>query len=479
MSCWAAGRRSSAENAGAGGAIKTVAARAGKRVALGELTNVFRGRGRSSGSATEAKLSSTKPVDVKNKGSFASLRNVKTGRGSIRKLTSDQFDWTVSHHDSVLQKENASFPSVPNVVPIGSSSPGLTDDSVSMEDAMSTCNSIESSDLEFLDDEDSSLAASLHCWADDKLHISDSKEVVAFKWRKHSPISMKSDNISDLDNNYEDPQHCATLDYEIYENLREAETRKMPSTHFVETTQTDMSTTMRAVLIDWLVEVTEEYRLVPDTLYLTVNYIDRYLSVKEINRNRLQLLGVACLLIAAKYEEICPPQVEELCYITDGSYTKEEVLQMEASVLNYLKFEMTVPTPKCFLRRFVRAAQVFDEGSTLHLEFLANYICELSLLEYSLLCYLPSLVAASSVFLARFILKPTTNPWNSSLSYYTQYTPSELRGCVRVLHRLFRFGPGRDLPAIREKYSQHKYKFVAKKYCPPSIPTGFFQDATS
>ena len=123
------------------------------------------------------KLSSTKPVDVKNKGSFASLRNVNTGRGSIRKHSSDQFDWTVSHHDSVLQKENASFPFVPNVVPTGSSSPGLMDDSVSMEDAMSTCNSIESSNPEFLDDEDSSLAASLHCWADDKLHISDSKEV--------------------------------------------------------------------------------------------------------------------------------------------------------------------------------------------------------------------------------------------------------------------------------------------------------------
>lgn len=133
----------------------------------------------------------------------------------------------------------------------------------------------------------------------------------------------------------------------------------------------------------------------------------------------------------------------------------------------------------------------FLQGSTLHLEFLVNYICELSLLEYSLLCYLPSLVAASSVFLARFILKPTKNPWvraanllylfvnlhwkteylhyltfasmfnpkqNSSLSYYTRYTPSELRGCVRILHRLFCFGPGRNLPAIREKYSQHKVR---------------------
>ncbi|CAN6326241.1 unnamed protein product [Urochloa humidicola] len=473
MSCWAAGRRSSA-SATAGG-VKPATARAGKRVALGDLTNVFRGRGRNSSTAAsskpEEKLSLTKSIDVKNKESFASLRNVKTEQGPIRKPTSDQFDWAVSHRDNVPQ-ESASFPSVPT-------SPGLLEDSVSMEDAMSICNSIESSNLEFPDDEDSSMAASLHCLADDKLHISDNKEIAAFNRMKYSPSPMKAENIPDLDNNYEDPQLCATLAYEIYENLREDETRKMPSTNFMDTIQTDISTTMRAMLIDWLVEVTEEYRLVPETLYLTVNYIDHYLSVKEISRNRLQLLGVACLLIAAKYEEICPLQVEELKYVTDNSYTKEEVLQMEGSVLNYLKFEMTVPTPKCFLRRFVHAAQVFDKGSTLHLELLANYICELSLLEYSLLCYLPSLVAASSVFLARFILKPAKNPWNSSLSYYTQYTPSELCGCVRVLHRLFCFGPGRDLPAIREKYSQHKYKFVAKKYCPPSIPFEFFQDETS
>nr|CAB3459777.1 unnamed protein product [Digitaria exilis] len=464
MSCWAAGRSSSASAMAGRGGAKPAAARGGKRVAFGDITNIFRGRGRSSSgsAAPDANLSSTKSVDVKNKGC---QRNVNTERGSIRKPASDQFDWEVSHHDTVLQKENASFPSVPIVVPMDASLPGLSEDSVSMEDAMSTSNSIESPDLEFLNDSNPSMAASLHCWAEDKLHISDNKEVAgllacgsgavlvrllfnilnlhslfiaaAFNWRKH---------ISDLDSNYEDPQLCATLAYEIYESLRESElcifllpswsnllqhslvflqARKMPSTNFMETTQTDISTTMRAMLIDWLVEVTEGYRLVPETLYLTVNYIDRYLSVKKIHRNRLQLLGVSCLLIAAKYEEICPLQVEELCYVTDGSYTKEEV---------HGSFEMAVPTSKCFLRRFVHAAQVFDKGSTLNLEFLVNYICELSLLEYSLLCYLPSLVAASSVFLARFILKPTKNPW---------------------------------------------YKFVAKNYCPPTIPTEFFQDATS
>ncbi|KAF8725499.1 hypothetical protein HU200_020026 [Digitaria exilis] len=251
MSCWAAGRSSSASAMAGNGGAKPAAARGGKRVAFGDITNIFRGRGRSSSgsAATEAKLSSTKSVDVKDKGC---QRNVNTERGSIRKPASDQFDWAVSHHDTVLQKENAFFPSVPIVVPMDASLPGLSEDSVSMEDAMSTSNSIESPDLEFLNDSDPSMAASLHCWAEDKLHISDNKEVAglfacgsgavlvrllfnilnlhslfiaaAFNWRKH---------ISDLDSNYEDPQLCATLAYEICENLRESEVIRFSLTLFL------------------------------------------------------------------------------------------------------------------------------------------------------------------------------------------------------------------------------------------------------
>uniref|UniRef100_A0A804REZ7 B-like cyclin n=1 Tax=Zea mays TaxID=4577 RepID=A0A804REZ7_MAIZE len=121
--------------------------------------------------------------------------------------------------------------------------------------------------------------------------------------------------------------------------------------------------------------------------------------------------------------------------------------------------------------------QACDEDPALHLEFLANYIAELSLLEYSLLSYSPSLIAASAIFLARFVLQPTKYPWNSTLAHYTQYKPSELSECVKTLHRLSSVGPGSNLPSIREKYSQHKYKFVAKKQCPPQIPAEFFRDA--
>ena len=83
---------------------------------------------------------------------------------------------------------------------------------------------------------------------------------------------------------------------------------------------------MRAILVDWLDEVAEEYHLVTETLYLTVNYIDRFLSSEVIiDPSKLQLVGVACLLIASKIEEIYPPEVSELVYITNSTYTGHEV----------------------------------------------------------------------------------------------------------------------------------------------------------
>uniref|UniRef100_A0A7N2MJS4 B-like cyclin n=1 Tax=Quercus lobata TaxID=97700 RepID=A0A7N2MJS4_QUELO len=165
------------------------------------------------------------------------------------------------------------------------------------------------------------------------------------------------------------------------------------------------------------------------------------------------------MMIASKYEEICAPQIEEFCNITDNTYFKEEVLQMESAVLNYLKFEMTAPTAKCFLRRFVRAAQGINE--VLFLGLSAQYVCfcifpAICKLEYSMLCYAPSLIAALAIFLANYFLFPSKRPWNSTLQHYTLYQPSDLCDCVKDLHRLCCDSHNSSLPAIREKYSQHK-----------------------
>ncbi|CAL0319424.1 unnamed protein product [Lupinus luteus] len=357
------------------------------------------------------------------------------------------------------------------------SSPTKSDEMSVSIDEMSSSHSFKSPEIEYLDNTDLSAVDSIGRKTFTNLNISDTTEPEGNTCSRDTLVELeKDDKIVNVDNNYKDPQLCATFACDIYKHLRASEVKKRPSTDFMEKIQKDLKPSMRAILIDWLVEVAEEYRLVPDTLYLTVNYIDRYLSANVMSRQRLQLLGVASMMIASKYEEICAPQVEEFCYITDNTYFKDEVLEMESAVLNFLKFEMTAPTIKCFLRRFVRAAQGVTEAPSLQLECLTNYIAELSLLEYNMLRYAPSLIAASAIFLAKFVLFPSMNPWNSTLQHYTLYNPLDLCDCVRDLHRLCCGSPNSDLLAIREKYNQHKYKYVAKKYCPPSIPTEYFQN---
>ncbi|MED6124572.1 Cyclin-A1-1, variant 3 [Stylosanthes scabra] len=225
--------------------------------------------------------------------------------------------------------------------------------SMSVDESMSSCDSFKSPVIEYLDNNDISPAVeSIERKTFSTLNISDTPEPPAGNICSRDILVglEKEDKVVNVDNNYMDPQLCATFACDIYKHLRASEAKKRPSTDFMESVQKDINPSMRAILIDWLVEVAEEYRLVPDTLYLTVNYIDRYLSGNPMNRQKLQLLGVASMMVASKYEEICAPQVEEFCYITDNTYFKEEVLQMESAVLNYLKFEMTAPTIKCFLR---------------------------------------------------------------------------------------------------------------------------------
>ncbi|KHN21404.1 Cyclin-A3-4 [Glycine soja] len=255
----------------------------------------------------------------------------------------------------------------------------------------------------------------------------------------------------------------------------EVDPSKRPLPDYVQKVQRDVNANMRGVLVDWLVEVAEEYKLVSDTLYFCVAYIDRFLSLNALSRQKLQLLGVASMLIASKYEEIKPPDVEDFCYITDNTYSKEEVVNMEADILKALKFELGGPTVKTFLRRFSRVAQEGVDTSDLQFEFLSCYLAELSLLDYNCIKFLPSLVAASVVFLARFMFSTKTHPWNLALHQLTRYKPADLKECVLNLHDLYLSRRGASLQAVREKYKQHKFKCVATTASPPKIPLSFFE----
>ncbi|XP_004136337.1 cyclin-A2-2 [Cucumis sativus] len=273
--------------------------------------------------------------------------------------------------------------------------------------------------------------------------------------------ALRDRGVIDIDSNSKCLQSCSTYAPDIYDRIRVTELDQRASTTYMEQLQQDITANMRGILVDWLVEVSEEYNLVSDTLYLTVNVIDRFLSQNYIEKKRLQLVGVASMLIASKYEEICAPRVEDFCFITDNTYTKGEVVEMESEVLNILHFRLSVPTTKTFLRRFIQSAHASYKVPCIELEFLANYLAELTLVEYSFLKFLPSLIAASAVFLARWTLDQSDHPWNPTLEHYTGYSVSQLKTVVLALHDLQLNTSASSLNAIRQKYKQPKFKCVA------------------
>lgn len=263
--------------------------------------------------------------------------------------------------------------------------------------------------------------------------------------------------------NVDDPQACGPYAAAIFQHLREAERLRRPNSAYLEAFQNDMNSKMRAILVDWLVEVAEEYKLCADTLYLTVNYLDRFLSRHIVQRSQLQLVGVACMWVAAKYEEIYPPNVTDFCYITDSTYSKEQMVGMEELVLKKLTYELTVPTAKTFLRRLL---QVCNPDELLH--FLSNYLTELSLLDHIMMQFLPSQIAAAAVYLANLMLRRPG--WDSDLAHYSTYTPSDVLPCARALALLHQaVATNAQLAAIREKYASPRFQSVSRVAIPGSL----------
>ncbi|EKX51001.1 hypothetical protein GUITHDRAFT_85274 [Guillardia theta CCMP2712] len=187
---------------------------------------------------------------------------------------------------------------------------------------------------------------------------------------------------------------CGEYAIEIFEHLINTERRLSPSFNYMEQVQHDINPTMRGILIDWLVEVAEEYKLSSENLFLSTNYVDRFLSVMPVLRSKLQLVGVTCMLIASKYEEINAPQVEDFVYITDSTYSAQEVLQMEVVILHALKFNLTAVTPHNFLTRL--CSLLNHDQQTKHL---CEYLTEITIQEFQYLKYRPSVIAASAVCL--------------------------------------------------------------------------------
>lgn len=255
--------------------------------------------------------------------------------------------------------------------------------------------------------------------------------------------------------------NCEEYAREIIVHLKQLEQVNRPKSSYLKQQQ-DITSTMRSILVDWLVEVSEEYKLHTETLYLAVNYTDRFLSKMSVLRGKLQLLGTAAMYIAAKYEEIFPPDVAEFVYITDDTYTKQQVLRMEHLILKVLNFHMNAPTANCFLLHFLRYCK--SDAKTEHL---SRYLAELTLVEAEpFLEYVPSEVASSALYLSMYTLG---KKWTSETSALTGYTPAQLEKCIRDMHKCWQNAPAHPQQAIQEKYKQERYSYVSTIEAPMHV----------
>lgn len=151
----------------------------------------------------------------------------------------------------------------------------------------------------------------------------------------------------------------------------------------------------RAFLVDWLVELHYKFKMWPETLYVAIGIIDRYLSLNaDMQKAELQCLGITAFHIAGKYEEIYPPDLKTLLRVVNHVVEPREVLEMEFKILSALQFEVTFPSIYRFIERFSRLAQ-FSQTQVL----LATYLADTALLDCSLVRERPSKVAATCIYI--------------------------------------------------------------------------------
>lgn len=242
--------------------------------------------------------------------------------------------------------------------------------------------------------------------------------------------------------------------FDILAYLKEAEKRHRPKPAYMKK-QPDINHSMRTILVDWLVEVCEEYRLQSETLCLAISYIDRFLSFMSVVRAKLQLVGTAAMFIAAKYEEIYPPDVGEFVYITDDTYTKTQVLRMEQLILKVLGFDLSVPTTLVFTSVYSVMNDVPEKVKNM-----CMYLCELSLLDADpFLTYVPSKISAGALALSRYTLDLPI--WSRMLETNTGYQLEDLRDIILDLNKVHQKAESLPQQAIQEKFKANKYMQVA------------------
>ncbi|CBX92797.1 hypothetical protein IAQ61_005841 [Plenodomus lingam] len=293
-----------------------------------------------------------------------------------------------------------------------------------------------------------------------KENVADAEEPKT-KNTKVSPVQILEEDLKHLTEeqpanldaeDIDDPLMVSEYVVEIFEYLKELEIATMANPDYMDS-QSELEWKMRGILVDWLLEVHTRFRLLPETLFLAVNIIDRFLSAKIVQLDRLQLVGVTAMFIASKYEEVLSPHVQNFRHVADDGFTEEEILSAERFVLAALNYDLSYPNPMNFLRRISKADNYDIQTRTL-----GKYLLEIGCLDHRFLAHPPSQVAAAAMYLARLVLE--RGPWDVTLAHYAGYTEDEIQP---VLQLMIDYLSG---PVVHEAFFK---KYASKKFLKASI----------
>ena len=266
--------------------------------------------------------------------------------------------------------------------------------------------------------------------------------------------------IKKIDKKQQKFKHLFTEEYsdEIYTNLilDERNSKSKIKNNYMEH-QTHINEQMRAILVDWIIEVHIQFRFKRKTLFQTILLIDLYLSLKIIKKSRLQLLGIACLLISVKANEVFYPSLEDFIDITDKAYTKKQLLNMEMLVLQTLNFDFLFPTSEEF---YSILSKIFRFNKMQH--HLGEYFIDSSLVDYNMLKYKASTIAIACTYI---VMKYYNINGYKDLYLckiiYGDSTQKNIKECARDLCYLIKNLSKTSLKSTKIKYSSEEYDNVA------------------
>jgi len=261
--------------------------------------------------------------------------------------------------------------------------------------------------------------------------------------------------------NMNDPSTCSEYAAEVFQYYKDREEQFRCRNYM--SNQPEITEIMRAILVDWLVEVQESFELNHETLYTAVKMMDLYMSKVLVPKEELQLVGATACLVACKIDERIPPNLDDFVYVCDDAYTRKDIIRKEQDMISVVEYDVGYPLSYRFLRRYGRVCRVSMPDLTF-----ARYILELSLMDYQFNVETSeSLLAAATLVLALKI--KNVKDWMESLQFYSGYSISDIQTTLQSLLSMLQRPPNEHTKTIRLKYSHRVFYEAATVAIPQTV----------